>query len=254
MPKRLRLLIVFAAPIFVGIVNLFHPVHFGPTGVYDALAPLVSWWITLHVLNLIGFSLLGLAAYLLLADLRHPAATVTRVALAIFVPVYAAFDAIIGIGTGALVQYAASQPAALDVLRPAIDSFWSAPTAYALAAVGSALWGVSLAAAAIALAGPKRRLPLIVVGVASAAVPAWGQAAGTFGSPPWWIAVVVVYVAALAVAGMPSALLLAAGMLFGTTHVTPYGPLAMACFVVAAALIELPRLRLRSPKPTPALT
>ena len=49
--------------------------------------------------------LLGLAAYLLVKDVRNIAASVSRIALGIYVPIYAAFDALAGIGTGILVQF-----------------------------------------------------------------------------------------------------------------------------------------------------
>src|SRR5215471_3513232 len=44
--------------------------------------------------------------------------------------------------------------------------------------------------------------------------------------------------AAFAVAGLPVALLVLAGMLFGTRHAVPTGPLGMACFVVGVAWLE----------------
>src|SRR5512138_2732484 len=100
MSKELRRLILFGAPLSVGIINIFHPVHFEPTGIYEGIHNVVGWWIVLHVLNLFGFALLGLAAYLLITAQEGIAATLARVAIAIFVPTYAGFDSIIGIGTG----------------------------------------------------------------------------------------------------------------------------------------------------------
>jgi hypothetical protein len=255
MSSKLRLLIVFGAPVFVGAVNLFHPVHFAATGAYDAIAPVAGWWITLHVLNLAGFSLIGLAAYLLLDGRAGVAAAVGRVGLAVFVPVYAGFDAIIGIGTGSLVQIASSgPPGQLEAMKAAVDAYWNAGAANTLAVFGSAVWGISLTACAIAVAEPKRRLPLVAVGLLAGAVPAWGHAASTFGSLPWWIAAGAVYVLALVVArpSMPVALLFMTGLLFGTTHVPPYGPLGMACFVVASALIEAARAKAPLPEPARA--
>jgi integrase family protein with SAM-like domain len=65
----------------------------------------LGWWITLHVLNLAGFPLLVLPAYLLVKDVNNAAATVAKIAIAIFVPIYTAFDALAGIGTGTLVLW-----------------------------------------------------------------------------------------------------------------------------------------------------
>src|ERR1041384_4634610 len=106
MSKEFRRLIFFGAPLFIGVINIFHPVHFAPTGIYEDIHGVVGWWIILHVLNLFGFALLGLAAYLLIQDQHGSAATVAKIAIALFVPTYAGFDSIIGIGTGVLVHYA----------------------------------------------------------------------------------------------------------------------------------------------------
>ena len=45
-----------------------------------------------RILNVAGFALLGLAAYLLVKDEQGIAASVSKVGLAIFVPVYVGFD------------------------------------------------------------------------------------------------------------------------------------------------------------------
>jgi hypothetical protein len=37
MSKQLRRVIIFGAPLFVGIINIFHPVYFEPTGIYKAI-------------------------------------------------------------------------------------------------------------------------------------------------------------------------------------------------------------------------
>ena len=58
----------------------------------------------LHLLNLAGFPLVGLAAYLLTQGLSTPAAILGRIAVAVFIPIYAAFDALAGVGTGTLVE------------------------------------------------------------------------------------------------------------------------------------------------------
>lgn len=94
MLKQLRTAVLFAVPLIVGVLNLRHPVVKPP--VYSGIVPHLSWWITLHLLNLILFPLLGLAAYLLVKDVRNIAASVSRIALGIYVPIYAAFDALEG--------------------------------------------------------------------------------------------------------------------------------------------------------------
>src|SRR5262245_54815533 len=104
MIKKLRQLFMFAVPTLLGALNLTHPMARPP--IYRAIVHHVSWWSTLHVLNLVLFPLLGLTGYLLVKDVHNLAASVSRVALAIYIPLYAAFDALAGIGTGVLVANA----------------------------------------------------------------------------------------------------------------------------------------------------
>jgi hypothetical protein len=61
-----------------------------------------------------------------------------------------------------------------------------------------------------------------------------------FGTFPWWIAVWFIGMLGLIIAHpvLPASLLILSGILFGTTHVVPYGPLGMACFVIAVAILK----------------
>jgi hypothetical protein len=242
MSKSLRQLILFGAPLFVGIINIFHPVHFQPTGIYEGIRNVVEWWITLHILNLFGFALVGLAGFLLVQEQRGRAATIAKIGLAIFVPTYAGFDSIIGIGTGILIRYARGLPVdRLTVLNPAIDAFWTNNVATALAIVGSIAWGFSMSMCAVAFTEPKKRPVILALGIISGAITGWGYSASTFGTLPWVIAVGLVGLISFVITNrsLPVSLLLLSGILFGTTHVVPYGPLGMACLVMATLLLEL---------------
>ena len=195
----------------------------------------------MHVLNLFGFALLGLSAYLLVKDQQGVATTIAKVTLAIFVPTYAGFDSIIGIGTGVLVQYANGVPVdKLVVLDPAINAFWANNVATLLAILGSVAWGFGMSTCAVAFTEPKRRPVVLVLGLIAGAVTGWGYSASMFGTLPWWMAVALIGLIGLIVArpSLPPSLLIISGILFGTTHVVPYGPLGMACFVMAVALLE----------------
>src|SRR6266498_3385351 len=175
MSKELRRLILFSAPLFVGILNIFHPVHFEPTGIYEDIHNVVGWWIILHILNLFGFALLGLAAYLLIKEQQGKAATIAKIAIAIFVPTYAGFDSIIGIGTGILVQYANGVPIdQLRILDPAINAFWTNNVATLLAAIGSIAWGFSMSLTAVAFTKQKRRPYVLVLGLLAGGISGWG--------------------------------------------------------------------------------
>ena len=80
MKTRQRLLVVFGAPVLVGMLNLMHPVITPP--IYPKLEEQVRFWLHLQLL----FPLLGLAACLLVKDVPGPAASISRAAIAIFVP------------------------------------------------------------------------------------------------------------------------------------------------------------------------
>jgi hypothetical protein len=245
MTKRLRWLILFGAPVLVGVVNLTHPVFFQPTGVYNAILNQVDWWITLHILNLALFALLGLAAYLLIKEQRSLAAAISKVAIAVYVPFYAGFDALVGIGTGILVKHASSlSPELLRPVEGAIDAFWSSGVAYTLAAIGSIAWIIAILAAVVAFTAPGRRRLMAVLVILTFLVGGASQSLA-LGSFPWWATIIVPSLVLFA-AGQPRlpalCLSLAAG-LFGTTHVVPYGPLGMLCFFVAAAYVELIAIR-----------
>ena len=126
MSKILRYVGLFGGPVLVGAINLAHPIVSSSAGVYQTVSPHVEWWIILHVLNLVGFALLALAAYVLLQREQGLAATISRVALAIFIPFYLGFDALIGVGTGTLVQYASHLPSdQLPAAKLAVEAVWA---------------------------------------------------------------------------------------------------------------------------------
>jgi len=103
-----RRTLLFAPPALLSIVNFRHPILTAP--IYRSVSPHLPWWSTLHLLNLGLFALLGLAVYLLLDRVHNAAATLSRVALAVFIPLYCAFDALAGLGTGLLAQLASRLP------------------------------------------------------------------------------------------------------------------------------------------------
>jgi len=104
MQKTLRRLALFVPPVLIVAFELAHPIVLPP--IYPAVLHHLPWWLYLHVANLALFPLFGLAAYLLVRDVSNRAAAWSRVAIAVYVPLYACFDALVGVGTGILVQNA----------------------------------------------------------------------------------------------------------------------------------------------------
>ena len=67
-----------------------------------------------HAGTLVFIGLMGLALYMLVRDLPGKAATISRMAIGPFVLFYGAWEAVIGLATGALVQHANDAPAESD--------------------------------------------------------------------------------------------------------------------------------------------
>jgi hypothetical protein len=124
-----------------------------------------------------------------------------------------------------------------------VDLFWAGDIPTALAAAGSIAWIIGLALLLVAFAERRGRVLAVLLGICALALTGWGVANDAPGSLPWWIGVLAIaLVAFLAVRPrLIASMLLLAAMLFGTSHVVPYGPLGMACLLTAAIAIESTR-------------
>jgi hypothetical protein len=245
MPERLRQILLLGPPLLVGAVNLTHPVI--PSPVYAGVFHHLDWWLKLHIINLVLFPLFGLSAYLLLQGIHNLAAVGSRVAIAVFIPIYAAFDALMGIGTGTLVQLSVKLPPdQVAFVTPLINAFYDSATLYALAATGSIAWVIAMLAAAVAFTTPDRRRLVAVFALISFPVGGWARTNlflardGVTITSAWWMVTIGVGLVMFLI-GKPratGALLPLSGALFGALHVTPTGPLGAACFLGAALYVE----------------
>jgi hypothetical protein len=102
-PRALRLLAA-AVPFVWAPFVMMHPTTTPYAGIADNASP----WLTVHVAQLALAPLLAMALWSVVGGLAGPAATVARVALALWVALFSAFDAIAGIATGRLTAYANS--------------------------------------------------------------------------------------------------------------------------------------------------
>ena len=174
MPTAVRRMLLFAPPALLSIVNFRHPILTAP--IYRSVSPHMPWWSTLHLLNLGLFAVLGLAVYLLLAGVHNAAATLSRVALALFVPLYCAFDALAGLGTGLLARLASRLPSdQAGVAESLIDRYWSSGTINGLSVAGSIAWVIALLSAAVAATAPERRRPAAIAAVAIFLAGGWAR-------------------------------------------------------------------------------
>jgi hypothetical protein len=64
----------------------------------------VTAWLVVHIGMMVFIPLMAVAVYLLLRDIEGTAARISRIALVPFVVVYGAYEVLLGIGAGILVQ------------------------------------------------------------------------------------------------------------------------------------------------------
>jgi len=198
MTVLLRRVFLVATPLALAVVLWFHPPGGEFDAVYEGVRHDVGAWIFVHTAFLLFIPLMAFAAFLLLNGLQSRAATLSRVALVVFLVFYTAYEVTVGLGTGILVDYANGLPASEQAaVADAIqhlnrDAVLADPVSVSLVA-GVLGWVVAMVAAAVAI-----------------------RRAG---------------------AGWPATVLLGLAALFAV-HPPPIGPAALVCFAAAAVLIE----------------
>jgi len=159
----LRRIVLLGTPLTLAILEFFHPQV--ARDVAGTLFPVAGWWITLHVVQLVLFALMGAAVWLLTDGLDGIATTVSRLGAAAFVVFYGAGDTLLGIATGMLAFGAGDLPTEVREGRvEAIATIFESPIAIGLYFVGELGWLVGLLAAVVALhAVGSPRLPLVLL-------------------------------------------------------------------------------------------
>ena len=247
-----RRVIILGTPLVLGILDLFHPTQF-TAGTFAGIAPVLNWWITLHVLQLPLFCLLALSVYLLLDGVQGTLATLSKVSLGIFVIFYPTLDAILGLGTGALVKYAqglGGLPQA--VVAAGIDIYFTDSVTSLVATLGTFGWAMALLFAALALSRltessrPAIIRSAVIVTAVFITLTICYYEAGRSGvittiSVDWLARIVLLLAIALGLLVRPHlapSLLVMAAFLLCEDHAPPFGPAAMACYFVAAVQLE----------------
>jgi hypothetical protein len=150
-----RPLLAFAigVPLAWAVLLWFHP-DVDPNHVYADLREDVVAYQVVHAGTLVFIGLIGVALYLLVRDLPGRAATISRLAIGPFVLFYAAYESVIGLAIGALVQHGndapvRQRPAVADTIQSLGDNVIVGDPGV-VAMVGSLAWIVAVVAAAIA--------------------------------------------------------------------------------------------------------
>lgn len=141
-------------PLAWAVLLWFHPAV-ARQNVYGDLRNAVSTYVIVHVGTLVFIGLMGLALYILVRDLLGRAAGISRMAIVPFVLFYGAWEAVIGLATGALAQHANDAPAGeraavSDAIQSLQDNVIVGDPGI-LAGIGALAWIIATIAAAVAL-------------------------------------------------------------------------------------------------------
>ncbi len=151
-PAQLAFLI--GVPLAWAVLLWFHP-SVERDDVYNSLRDQVSTYQIVHIGTLIFIGLMGVALYLLVRDLPGKAATIGRLASGLFVLLYGAWEAVIGLATGALVQHANGAPAGerpvlSDAIQNLQDNSIVGDPGF-VGSLGAVAWITAVIAAAVAV-------------------------------------------------------------------------------------------------------
>jgi hypothetical protein len=216
--SRGQLAFLLGVPLAWGVLLLFHPTGEGEAITYADVQDEVTRWLVVHLGMVVFIPLMAVAVYLLVRGMESTAARVCGIALVFFVVFYSAFETLVGIGTGILVDdingLAASDKAAA---APLVEEFTDNILIRGPLGVFTSIGSVAFITAAIAAGVALRR---------------------EAGAP-------------LAVA-----LLLGLSGFLITAHPPPYGPAGLVLFLAAVLLFvrsqEAPRAPARVTQPGPA--
>jgi hypothetical protein len=151
-----RLAFLIVVPLAWAALLWFHPAGDGAE-VYDSLTGQATTWQIVHAGTLVFIGLMGVALWLLLRDVPGRAATVGRMAIGPFVLFYGAWEAVIGLATGALVQHADGAPpgdrAAVSDAIQSLQGNAIVGDPGIVSGIGVLAWVTAVAAAVIAYRG-----------------------------------------------------------------------------------------------------
>ena len=172
--SRGELAFLLAVPLAWAILLLFHPTGEGDD-FYPVVRDEVTTWQVVHLGTMLFVPLMAGVVLLLLRGINGRAAVISRIAVALFAVVYMAWEVLIGIGNGVLVDQvnqlgSAEQPVGATL----VEKFTDSGLIRALELIGTGAWIVALAAAGTALVR-ERRVSLVVPAllVLSAIPTAW---------------------------------------------------------------------------------
>jgi hypothetical protein len=188
--------LIVAVPVAWAVLLLLHPTGDGDE-FYPIVREQVTAWMVVHVGTLVLVPLLTGVVFLLLRGIDGAAALLSRIALAIFAVFYTAWEVLIGLGTGILVEQVDGLPEAERATGARlVEDFTGSSLIRTFELIGAFAWLIAVVAAGVAL---FRR----------------GDVASS-------VAVLLL----LVVSAVPI-----------VWHVPPFGPVGLALFILAMVLV-----------------
>ena len=172
--SRRELAFLIGIPVAWGILLLFHPTG-DADGFYEVIDGNITVWLTVHIGMGVFVPLFAGVIYLLLRGVDSTAAKISRIGLAVFAVVYAAWELLLGAGTGVLTDEVNAMPEPQQAAgRDLVESYAENGVLSVLSVLGSLGLGVAMIAAAVALRAAYRlgwvSLALMVVSLPLIAV------------------------------------------------------------------------------------
>lgn len=139
--SRAEIAFVVGVPFAWAVLLLFHP---GGNSLYDAASSETTAWLVVHLGTMVFIPLLAAALFVVLQRYEGTAALVARLALAVFAVVYLAFEILVGVSVGLLVDEAGASEAV-------VTAYGDSTVLEVIETVGSFAWLVAVAAAGVAM-------------------------------------------------------------------------------------------------------
>jgi hypothetical protein len=177
---------LIGVPLLWAILLLFHPTGDGDE-FYPIVRDQVTAWQVVHVGTLLLVPLLACVVYLLLRGVVGVAALLRRTAIAVFAVFYTAFEVLIGLGTGILIEQVNALPAAQRATGARlVEDFTDSSLIRTFELIGSFAWLIAVAAAGVALfrRAAARSSVAVVLRIGSRSLPSAIAEARTSSSGP----------------------------------------------------------------------
>jgi hypothetical protein len=107
--KIVTFICLVIAPLTLVSMELFHPSGYSKA-IYENLLPHRLWWIILHIVQPLFFSLTGLGGIILSWNRPGIISTISKVSFFLFIVYYTVYDSVAGIGTGVLIDVVKDLP------------------------------------------------------------------------------------------------------------------------------------------------